>query len=348
MLKRLVVILALLTSLLYPANAIASEDYLLSVDMSRITNWNNDDSKLVPKSAQIEQVRYRIPASNPDKLIGQIVLSYPLADRQMLYDSKWNLGLWIYGQAVDCLSNDNCTFILLVRAKYPKSTSISTWVKSYKTETQVTSDCPGNSAVEDTPEGKTLITYSLSISCLNLPSSFASYAFTSYEVGLTPEPFGFTSGGYIDNPYHQLAKKAYDANGGKSGLSRAFTSAQVAKLESTIASARTSFDDMNTRFDSLAPEIKKKLNANKDWKNFQKLETQLTDFEDQVANQTLSDAEASTIAPKIIKLINSQISGLNAVIKIIPKYQCYNEIKDLTTILNKSNSCPKGYAKVKT
>ena len=340
--------LALVTSLLFPVNANAAEDYLLSVDMNRIINWNNDDSKLVPKSAQIEQVRYRIPASNPDKLIGQIVLTYPLSDRQMLYDNKWNLGLWIYGQAVNCLSNDNCNFILLVRAKYPKSTSISTWVKSYKTETQITSDCPASSAVEDTPEGKTLITYSLSISCLNIPSSFASYAFTSYEMGLTPEPFGFTSGGYVDNPYHQLAKKAYEANGGKSGLSRAFTSAQVAKLESTIASARTSFDDMNTRFDSLAPEIKKKLNANKDWKNFQKLETQLSDFEDQVVNQALSDAEASTIVPKIIKLINSQISGLNAVLKIIPKYQCYNEIKDLTTILNKSNSCPKGYAKVKT
>jgi hypothetical protein len=348
MLKKLVVVLALVTSLLIPVNANAAEDYLLSVDMNRITNWNNDDSKLVPKFAQIEQVRYRIPTSNPDKLIGQIVLTYPLSDRQMLYDNKWNLGLWIYGQAVNCLSNDNCEFILLVRAKYPKSTSISTWVKSYKTETQITSDCPASSAVEDTPEGKTLITYSLSISCLNIPSSFASYAFTSYEMGLPSEPFGFTSGGYVDNPYHQLAKKAYEANGGKSGLSRAFTSAQVAKLESTIASARTSFDNMNTRFDSLAPEIKKKLNANKDWKNFQKLETQLSDFEDQVVNQALSDAEASTIVPKIIKLINSQISGLNAVLKIIPKYQCYNEIKDLTTILNKSNSCPKGYAKVKT
>jgi len=34
MLKKIVVILALLTSLLYPVNAIAAEDYLLSVDMT--------------------------------------------------------------------------------------------------------------------------------------------------------------------------------------------------------------------------------------------------------------------------------------------------------------------------
>jgi hypothetical protein len=135
MLKKLLVILTLLISMLSPVNASAAEEYLLSVDMNRFVNWNNDDSKLVPKSAQIEQVRYRIPTSNPDKLIGQIVLSYPLADRQMLYDNKWNLGLWIYGQGVNCLSNDNCNFILLVRAKYPKSISVGTWFKSYKTET---------------------------------------------------------------------------------------------------------------------------------------------------------------------------------------------------------------------
>jgi len=348
MLKRFLVTLTLLISMITPMNTSAAEEYLLSVDMNRIVNWNNNDSRLVPKSAQIEQVRYRIPASNPDKLIGQIVLSYPLADTQMLYDSKWNLGLWIYGQAVNCLSNDNCNFILLVRAKYPKSTSISTWVKSYETETEVMSECPGSSAVEKSPEGKTLITYSLSITCLNIPSSFASYAFTSYEVGLTPEPFGFTSGGYVDNPYHQLAKKAYDTNGGKSGLGKAFTSEQVEKLESTIAKARASFNNMNTKFDSLAPEIKKKLSANRDWKNFQKLEAQLTDFEDQVANEMLSSAEASKLIPKVIKLINSQISGLNAALKLIPKYQCYSESKDLTTVLNKLNSCPKGYAKVKT
>jgi hypothetical protein len=48
-----------------------------------------------------------------------------------------------------------------VRAKYPKSISVGTWVKSYKTETEVMSECPGSSAVEESPEGKTLITWGI-------------------------------------------------------------------------------------------------------------------------------------------------------------------------------------------
>jgi hypothetical protein len=70
-LTRLVTIAFLLS--LVPSNvqtASAAEDYLLSVDMNLIDQWSNNDSKLLPKSAQIKQVRYRIPSSNPDNLIG--------------------------------------------------------------------------------------------------------------------------------------------------------------------------------------------------------------------------------------------------------------------------------------
>ena len=106
--KRILLSFILLFSCSTTSNAIAMEDYLLSVDMSRIDQWSNSDSKLLPDSARLTQVRYRIPRSNPDNLVGQIVLDYPLRDKQQLYNSKWNIGLWIYGPGLKCSTNNSC------------------------------------------------------------------------------------------------------------------------------------------------------------------------------------------------------------------------------------------------
>ena len=334
--------------LMAPASNSATEEYLLSIDMNRIDNWNNNASQLVPKLAQIQQVRYRIPSSNPDKLIAQIVLSYSLADKQAIYDSKWNLGLWIYGQPLNCLDQENCDFIHLIRPQYPKSVSISTWAKSYKKENKVISDCPGNSSLETTPDGKLAVVYTLSITCLNIPKQFVSYAFTSYTTGLDPEPFGFTSGGYVDNPFYQLAKKAYDANGGKQGVIDLGKSVALEKFESAVQKARDNFDNLNYRYQSLASETQTKLDKNKDWKNFQLMEEQLTAIENNVTSSSLTDNQILAEVPKVMKIVNSQISAIKILLKLIPTYQCYNEEEDLTTVLTKSKTCPKGFKKVKT
>ena len=60
----------------------------------------------------------------------------------------------------------------------------------------------------------------MSISCLGITSTFASYVFSGYDIGLTPMPYQFTPPNYADNPYFQLAKQSYDKNGGKQGLSK--------------------------------------------------------------------------------------------------------------------------------
>lgn len=335
-------------SLVAPTSYSATEDYLFSIDMNRIDNWNNNASQLVPKVAQIQQVRYRIPSSNPDKLIAQIVLSYSLADKQAIYDSKWNLGLWIYGQPLSCLDQDNCDFIHLIRPQYPKSVSISTWAKSYKKENRVISDCPGNSSLESTADGKLAVTYTLSITCLNIPKQFASYAFTSYTTGLNPEPFGFTAGGYVDNPFHQLAKKAYDSNGGKQGVIDLGKSEALSKFEAAVQKARDSFDSLNYRYQSLATETQAMLDKNKVWKNFQLMEEQLISIEENVISSSLTDNQILAEIPKVMKIINSQTSAIKILIRLIPAYQCYNEEEGLTTVLTKSKTCSKGYKKVKT
>jgi len=346
-LARLVTIAFLLS--LVPSNvqtASAAEDYLLSVDMNLIDQWSNNDSKLLPKSAQIKQVRYRIPSSNPDNLIGQIVLDYPLADKQELYNSKWTLGLWIYGQALYCAGDKSCDFILNVYAKYPKAISILTWKKSTD-EKSVVSDCPGTHYISDA-DGTSVINFSMSISCLNLPKQFASYAYSGFDVGITPTPHDFTSGGYVENPFHQLAKVNYDKNGGKEGLSKLGKSEAMEKLESSIGKARSSFDDLTYKYQNLAPQIQAKIDKSKEWKNFLLMDEQLVEIESKIENNSLSDSQIPNEVSSVIKIINSQISGLKVLIKLIPTYQCYNEEEALATVLSKSKTCPKGYKKVKT
>jgi hypothetical protein len=345
-LKRFLLAMVFLIPSFTNSTASAAEEYLLSVDMNLIDQWSNNNANLLPNSAKLKQVRYRIPRSNPDNLIGQIVLDYPLNDKQELYNSKWNVGLWIYGQALYCAGDKNCDFILNVYAKYPKSLSILTWKKSTD-EKSVTSDCSGSHYISN-EDGKSIINYSMSISCLNLPKQFASYAYSGYDIGITPTPYDFTAGGYVENPFHQLAKISYDKNGGKEGLSRLDKSEAMEKLESSVEKARLSFDNLNYKYQNLAPQLQAKLDGSRDWKNFLVMDEQLLEIESKIENNSLSDAQIPNEVSRVIKIINSQTSGLRAIMKLVPSHQCYNEVEDLRTILSKSKSCPKGFKKVKT
>jgi hypothetical protein len=346
MLKKFIGTFVLNMTLVIPSNAVAAEDYLLSVDMNQSVSW--DSSNLLPKENQLKKVRYQIPRENPDKLIAQIFLEYPLTPKATILDSKWILGLWLYAPGVYCYNSQNCNYILEIQPNYGGQSSIYKHANKIDSASRVLSDCKAPWYIKNDPGGSSVVAFELSITCLGISSSFATYAFSSYDIGITPRPWQFTTPNYIDNPYSQLAEKSYLANGGKSGLGKAPTSPALDNLKTTISKARTQIDDMASRYENLAPEIKKRLDSNKDWKNFLKLEMQLVDFEDQVENGSLSETDVAAILPKVIKLINSQISGLAATLKIIPKFQCYNETKETATILNKSNSCPKGFSKVRT
>jgi hypothetical protein len=347
MYKRLLGIFILLTTFIFPTNAGAAEEYLFSQDMNEAASW--DSSNLLPQVAQLKKLRFQIPRSNPDKLIVQMILKYPLPAKQTFPDSKWILGFWIYAPSLYCYGNEGtCNYILQVQPSDGNQAFIYTHKNKIDADTSVLSDCKAPWYIKKDSDGNSVVAVELSITCLNISSSFASYAFSSYDIGLTPRPWQYTAPNFIDNPYRQLAEQSYLANGGKSGLGKGLTSSALESLKTSISKARTTFDDMTSKYETLAPEIKKKLDKNKDWKNFLKLETQLVDFEEQVDNGSLSSADVALLIPKIIKLINSQISGLNVTLKVIPKFQCYNENNDATTVVNKSNSCPKGFSKIKT
>jgi hypothetical protein len=339
------VCVAVLISTLTISDAKAEEDYLLRVDMSMGLTW--DSSQAVPKIAKLKQLRYRIPQINPDLLIAQVVMDYPLENASSVLDSKWNLGIWIYGPSVNCLSQDSCTSILIVRPSYNQKSSIQILKKASDTVPTI-SDCPSNYAVSKNENNDSVITFSMSISCLGITSSFATYVFSGYDIGLTPMPYQFTSPNYVDNPYFQLAKQSYDKNGGKEGLRNLGKSEASTKLESSIGKARLSFDDLTYKYQNLAPQIQAKIDKSKEWKNFLLMDEQLVEIESKIENNSLSDSQITNEVSRVIKIINSQISGLKVLVKLIPTYQCYNEEEELRTVLSKSKTCPKGYKKVKT
>ena len=337
--------IAVLISTLTISDAKAEEDYLLRVDMSMGLTW--DSSQAVPKIAKLKQLRYRIPQINPDLLVAQVVMDYPLENVSSVLDSKWNLGIWIYGPSINCLNDDSCTSILIVRPSYNQKSSIKI-LKKLDDEAPKISDCPSNYVVSKNENNDSVISFSMSISCLGITSTFATYVFSGYDIELTPMPYQFTRPTYLDNPYFQLAKQSYDKNGGKEGLGNLGKSVAITKLESSIEEARLSFDDLTYKYQNLAPQIQAKIDKNKEWKNFLLMDEQLVEIESKIENGSLSDSQIPNEVSKVIKMINSQISGLKVLTKLIPTYQCYNEEEELKTVLSKSKTCPKGYKKVKT
>lgn len=197
---------------------LAAEDFLLRVDTNQGTSY--DSSQAVPNIAKLKQMRFRTVVSNPDNLKVQVVLANPLQNPNSILDSKWNLGTWIYGPSLYCLNDNTCSFILIVRPNYNQQARIQI-LKKADDKDNVTSDCPATYSVEKNENNDSVISYNLSITCLNIKATFASYTFSGYDIGFTNVPYQYTVPSYVtNNDYFELAKQSYDKNGGKQGLSK--------------------------------------------------------------------------------------------------------------------------------
>ena len=326
--------------------ALAAEDILLRVDTNQGTS--SGSSQAVPNIAKLKQMRFRIPTSNPDNVTVQVVLAYPLDNPNSILDSKWNLGTWIYGPSLYCLNDNTCSFILIIRPNYNQQARIQVFKKADDKD-YLTSDCPATYSVGKNENNDSMISYNLSITCLNIKATFASYTFSGYDIGFTDIPYQYTVPSYVTNTdYYELAKQSYEKNGGKEGLKNLGKSEAMTKLETSIGKARVSFDDLTYKYQNLAPQIQAKIDKSKEWKNFLLMDEQLVEIESKIESNSLTDSQIPNEVSRVIKIINSQISGLKVLIKLIPTYQCYNEEEELRTVLSKSKTCPKGYKKVKT
>lgn len=204
--------------------ALAAEDFLLRVDTNQGTSYGS--SQAVPNIAKLKQMRFRIPTSNPDNITVQVVLANPLNNSNDILDSKWNLGTWIYGPSLYCLNNDTCSFILIVRPNYNQKAQVRI-LKTAEDKEVIYSDCPATHSVGKNENNDSVISYNLSITCLNIKSTFASYTFSGYNIGLTDTPYQYTEPSYVINTdYFELAKQSYDKNGGKQGLNKTAPTAE--------------------------------------------------------------------------------------------------------------------------
>ena len=237
-------ILSLLPSNIYSANS--AEDFLLRVDTNQGVSW--DSSQAVPNIAKLKQMRFRTLISNPDNLIVQVVLAYPLNNPNDILNSKWNLGTWIYGPSLNCLNDNTCSFILIVRPNYNQQARIQIFKKADDKD-YVTSDCPATYSVGKNENNDSVISYNLSITCLNIKATFASYTFSGYDIGFTDIPYQYTTPSYVINTdYFELAKQSYDRNGGKQGLNKPTSSAEKESEICVTASNKTGdyFDEQCT------------------------------------------------------------------------------------------------------
>jgi hypothetical protein len=268
-----VILLSLIISLL-PSNiysATAAEDFLLRVDTNQGTSYGS--SQAVPNIAKLKQMRFRTLASNPDNLIVQVVLANPLNNPNEILDSKWNIGTWIYGPSLYCLNDDTCSFILIVRPNYNQQARIQIFKKADDKDS-VISDCPATYSVGKTENNDSVISYNLSITCLNIKSTFASYTFSGYDIGFTDIPYQYTVPSYVINDdYYELAKQSYDKNGGKQGLSKSTPSTEGDKEICVAGTDAKGYSDEqcttgNTwafQFCDLAPKSDLQVLRNKKW-----------------------------------------------------------------------------------
>ena len=347
MFKRLFGVFILSIAITFPTNAIAADDYLLSVDMNEASTA--DSSVLVPSEAIVKKLRFQIPRENPDKLIVQILLKNPLSPNKTFPDSKWILGFWLYAPGIYCSGSGTCDYILQVQPSYGNQAFIYTYKEKIDYDKGVLSDCKAPWYIKKDSDGVSAVAIELSITCLKISSSFAAYAFSSIDIGVTPRPYQFTAPNYVDNPYLKLAESSYLANGGKNGLSKVVGSPDFENFKTSVEGAREVFDSIMDRYQGLALETQKKLDRSIEWKNFLKSEDELIEIEDNLETygfSTNADKLKSTVA--LQKLISLKTKALQLQLTVIPQHQCVNESKGILKALGKAKSCPKGFKKVKT
>lgn len=320
-------------------------DYLLSVDLNQ--GLTRDSSDLVPKEAQLKQIRYRIPRENPDKLVAQIVLKYPLQSDNSFPDSNWIIGLWLYGPGVYCYNLDGCNFILEIQPSFGNQAIIYSHQKKISFETRTKLDCPTSWYLSNDTKGDSLISFNLSITCLGIEKSFASYAFSSYDNGVTSRPWQFTQPNYVENGYFQLAEKSYNSNGGKQGLSNKLNGPDFDNLENLISKVRDNFDTWRSRFDSLAEKSKVTVAKNSNWRAFLEMEMEIVAIENEIESGFVNLSNITTKIKIITKIITKQNNLIKNFQGIYPHYQCYSQSKDLTLPLNNVGKCPKNFKKIK-
>jgi hypothetical protein len=232
-------------------------------------NSGVDIQTLTPAS-RLSGVAYYVNKSNPDALIAQIIMDQPLSDSPLSEEKKLTGGLWIFSKTPNCMAEENCDQVLQVHL--PTSDSLKTNFEGLtlnpiqygngKLANFKASDCESPVRMIQNQSGRGIYEIVLSISCLNIPKSFYSYAYMSEDVGLSKKVFNFTNRDSADYPFYELAQKYYDSHGGFKGHNILVAAEGVNNLANRVISeAALNIVKTNAKVKKLQKQGKKSLSA---------------------------------------------------------------------------------------
>jgi hypothetical protein len=206
------VIMSLLSSNFQTANA---NEILWNPSLSG--SWDKP-ADLVP-GAEIRNQGVKVYKSNPDEMILQIQMAQGFEDRPFSGKGR-DIAMWLYWPNDFCWTKEdaNCEGLFTISApdmpaSYPSIKS-SEYVfvirhnKASNVDRKIT-ECKAPWWIDSTFNYRDTLNFAVSITCVGLPKSFSTYAYSSIDIGQSKPATQFSPYNNISYPFHELAARAY-------------------------------------------------------------------------------------------------------------------------------------------
>ena len=180
-------------------------------------DWDKP-ADLVP-GAGLRSQGVKVYKSNPDEMIFQIQMAQSFEDRPFSGKGR-NIAMWLYWPKDYCWTKEdaNCEGLFTIRppdnpASYPSvKSSEYVFVMRHNKASNVDrkpTECKAPWWIDSTFIYRDTLNFAVSITCLGLPKSFGTYAYSSIDIGQSNPATQFTPYNTISYPFYELAAKAY-------------------------------------------------------------------------------------------------------------------------------------------
>ena len=183
-------------------------------------DWDQP-ADLVP-GAELRSQGVKVYKSNPDEMIFQIQMAQSFEDRPFSGKGR-NIAMWLYWPKDYCWTKEdaNCEGLFTIRppdnpASYPSvKSSEYVFVMRHNKASNVDrkpTECKAPWWIDSTFNYRDTLNFAVSITCLGLPKSFGTYAYSSIDIGQSNPATQFSPYNTISYPFHDLAASAAAKN----------------------------------------------------------------------------------------------------------------------------------------
>ena len=173
---------------------------------------------LVP-GAELRSQGVKVYKSNPDEMILQILMAQSFEDRPFSGKGR-NIAMWLYWPKDYCWTKEdaNCEGLFTISppdmpATYPSvKSSEYVFVMRHNKASNVdrkATECKAPWWIDSTFNYRDTLNFAVSITCIGLPKSFGTYAYSSINIGQEKPATQFSPYNTISYPFYELAAKAY-------------------------------------------------------------------------------------------------------------------------------------------